>query len=765
MGADRGGLAIGRLEYQRPEVASLPVRLAPRPVFLAGREGLLADLDARLAGRAGRPEPQLVALCGLGGAGKTSVAVEYAHRHLAEVGVCWQFPAEDPALLAAEFAVLAAQLGARELADARDPVASVHGVLARAEAGWLLVFDNAPDRASVEAFVPPAGPGRVLITTQNQHWPPGQALDVPVLDPEVAAHFLVNRTGGPDRAAARELAVELGGLPLALEQAAAYMQATGTTLAQYLPLFRARQADLLARGEAAGHPADVATTLGLALSQLADQAPAAAGLVRLLAFLAPEPVPLALLLASEQTAGLLDPEAAAVVGPLLGDPVAAGDAITALRRYSLVTPGGDGLVLMHRLVQAITRAQLTAQAAAQWEQAAAALVEQAVPADPWLSATWPVCAMLLPHARAVLDLTSGGMWRIAQYLGHSGSYPAARNLFGLIADAHTEDDAYGPEHPDTLATRHNLARWAGHAGDAAGARDQYAALLPVRERVQGPEHPETLAARHNLARWAGEAGDAAGARDQYAALLPVYERVQGPEHPDTLATRDSLAYWAGEAGDAAGARDQFTALLPIYERFLGPEHPDILAARHNLASWTGHAGDAAGARDQFTALLPIIERVQGPDHPDTLATRHTLAYWAGEAGDAAGARDQFTALLPIIERVHGPEHPDTLVTRHNLAHWAGETGDAAGARDQFTALLPVCERVQGPDHPDTLAVRHNLARWAGEAGDAAGARDQFTALLPVCERVQGPDHPDTLAVRHQLAYWAGEAGDAAPGAS
>ena len=173
--------------------------------------------------------------------------------------------------------MLAAQLGAREVVDPRDPVASVHAVLARAQAGWLVVFDNAPDRAAVEPFVPPAGPGRVLITTQNQHWPPGQALDVPVLDVEVAAGFLVNRTGDPDRAAARVLAAELGGLPLALEQAAAYMQATGTTLARYLPLFRARQADLLARGEASGHPADVAATLGLAAVPAGRRGPACGG--------------------------------------------------------------------------------------------------------------------------------------------------------------------------------------------------------------------------------------------------------------------------------------------------------------------------------------------------------------------------------------------------------------------------------------------------------------------------------------------------------
>ncbi len=681
MAADRGGTAVGTVEYQRrPEVASQPVRLAPRPVFLAGREQLLADLDARLTSTQGQSGPRLVALCGLGGAGKTSVAVEYAHRHLAEVAVCWQLPAEDPAVLAAEFAVLAAQLGAREVVDPRDPVASVHAVLARQDAGWLVLFDNAPDRASVEPFVPPAGPGRVLITTQNQHWPPGQALDVPVLDSEVAADFLVNRTGDADRVAAGELAGELGGLPLALEQAAAYMQATGTTLARYLPMFRARQADLLAHGQAAGHPVDVAATLGLALSRLADEDRSAAGLMRLLAFLAPEPVPLALLLADEQPADLIGPEVTEAVGPLLGDLVAVGTAIIALRRYSLIAPAGDGLVLVHRLVQAMTRTQLPADRVDQWERAATVLVEGVVPTDPELPAAWPVSAVLLPHARAVLDLTSGGLWRVTQSLGHSGSYTAARDLSRLITDAHTKSDAYGPEHPDTLAARQELARWTGEAGDAAAARDQIAALLPICERVLGPEHPATLATRHNLARWTGEAGDAAAARDQYAALLPIRERILGPEHPDTLATRHSLAYWTGQAGDAAAARDQFAALLPIYERVQGPEHPATLATRHNLARWTEQAGDAAAARDQFAALLPIRERVLGPEHPDTLTTRHSLACWTGEAGDAAGASDQFAALLPIRERVLGPEHPDTLATRHSLAYWTGRPGIRTLAR-------------------------------------------------------------------------------------
>ena len=199
------------------------LRLAPRPVFLAGREELLAALDARLAGDDGAGPP-VVACAGWAARARPAWRWSTPTVTWARPGCAWQLPAEDPAVLAAGFAELAAQLGA---AEGRDPVAAVHGVLAAAPAPWLLVFDNAPDRASVARFVPPAGPGRVLITSRNQIWPPGQALDVPVLDPQVAAEFLVSRTGDPDRRAALELAGELGGLPLALEQAAAYVQASG----------------------------------------------------------------------------------------------------------------------------------------------------------------------------------------------------------------------------------------------------------------------------------------------------------------------------------------------------------------------------------------------------------------------------------------------------------------------------------------------------------------------------------------------------------
>ncbi len=654
-----------RGKRQVGQVTAGPVlRLAPRPVFLAGREELLAELNTQLTwdDDAG---PRVVALSGLGGAGKTSVALEYAHRQLGEVAVCWQFPAEDPAVLAAGFGELAAQLGA---GDSGDPVASVHGALAGSPAEWLLLFDNAPDRASVAPFVPPAGRGRVLITSRDQIWPPGRALQVPVLDPEVAAEFLVNRTGDPDRRAALDLADELGGLPLALEQAAAYVQASGDSLAGYLSSFRRQRADMLGRGEPIGSTETVATTWRLAFEELQQAAPGAARLLRLLAFCAPEAIPLRLLLQPRpELAERLGEEAVTALMPLLEDPLAASDAIAALRRYSLVTPAASESVSVHRLVQAVTADQMPAELASQWRQAAAAVIEAAIPADTALPGTWRACAALLPHAQAVLAEDSAGTARIANYLGSSGSYVAARDLQWRVLDA--RERVLGPEHPDTLAERAYLARWTGAAGDLAAARELFAALLPVVERVSGPEHPDTLTARANLAQWTGLAGDPAAARDLSAELLPVRQQVSGPENPDTLAARANLATWTGQAGDAPGARDLFAGLLPVREQVSGPEHPDTLIARHELARWTGQAGDPAAARDLYAGLLPVVERVSGLEHPDTLAARGNLARWTGRAGDPAAARNQYAALLPVVERILGPEHPDTLTERDNLAHW------------------------------------------------------------------------------------------------
>ena len=770
--AGHGETAIGPVVVQRrPGVTGKPVRLADTAPFLVGREDLLADLHTRLSA-GDDPWPRSVALCGLGGVGKTSVALAYAHRHLAEVSVAWQIPAEDPTVLADGFSQLAAQLGVREV-DPRDPVASVHGVLAAFPAEWLLVLDNAPDQATVAEFLPRAGQGRVLITSRDPDWP-GRALKVPALVPATAAEFLIARTGDQDQQAALDLAVEMGGLPLALEQAAAYLLAVGGRLADYLDMFRGRRPGLLARGEPIGHRDTVASTFALAFSRLRGE-PGAVEMLCLLAFYAPDAIPWRLLLhlppelsqpVTRRTARTnwlarahVPWRVALALTPLVEDPLAAGDAIKALHGYSLVTPAGDGTVSLHPLVQAVAQDQMPPKVERQWRRAAAALLEAAIPRDPELPDTWSDCAALLPHAEAALGKDSRGMERLAAYLESSGNYPAARNLQQEVADA--REQLLGSEHRRTLIARANVARRTGEAGDAALARDQIAGLLPTFERVFGTKNPNTLLARGDLARWTGVAGDATAARDQYAELAAILERLLGPEHPDTLHLRGHLTHWTGEAGDALAARDQFTELLPVLERALGPDHPDIPAARQQLARWTGEAGNAPAARDQLTELRPTFERIVGPEHPLTLIARRELARWTEKAGDAAAARDQLTELRPAFERVLGAEHPLTLTNRSDIARLNGEAGNAAAARDQFTELLSACERILGPEHWDTLVNRASLARWTGDAGDAAAARDQFAELLSVFDRVFGPEHTAALAVRDRLANWTGEAGDAA----
>jgi hypothetical protein len=405
--------------------------------------------------------------------------------------------------------------------------------------------------------------------------------------------------------------------------------------------------------------------LGLALSRLEAEAPAAVGLLRLLACLAPEPVPMALLLSHPPVAGDLDPGVAAVVESLLGNPVAAWDAVAALRGYSLVTPAGDGLMLVHRLVQTITMAQLDLGMAEDWRCGAAALIEAVLPEDPENPAGWPVLAALLSHAQAALTYASYGMDKIAAYLRAIGNY-----------------------------------------GRALGLQQQ---ILTACDLDLGAEHPRTLAARASLATLTGEGGAPAAARDQFAELLPVLTRVLGAEHPRTLTARASLAYWTGETGARAAACGQFAELLPVLTRVLGAEDGATLTARGNLARSTGDAGDAAAARDQFAALLPIRERVSGGRHPSTLIVRASLAYWTGMAGDPAAARDQYAELAPIREQLLGAEHPRTLVARANLARWTGEAGDPASARDQYAKLLPLLERVLGAEHWATRDARASLA--------------------------------------------------------
>jgi len=665
------------------------VELDPRPALLVGREELLASLATRLASRFA------VALCGLGGVGKTAAALEYAYRHLDEYDVVWMFHAEDATGLARQFHELAEVLDPSGALDGSDPVARVYRALARRPARWLLLFDNVPDHAAARRWLPPDGTGHVLITTQDGQWPADQAVQVDTLTGDVGAQLLLSQAGDDDSAAAEAIAEELGGLPLALAQAAGYLTTTGCSLAEYLELLRST-------------PYRTATFASwqLAFDRLAVSSPASIALLRLLSCLAPEDIPVRLLLAGPGRRPRLPLAVRADVRRLTS---ALDDAVDGLRRYSLIGTPSPGVVSIHRLVQAVTLDELPARKRKAWRKAAGAMVKAAIPADTTVRDSWPVCAQLLPHALVVLNPCRPPMQRLATGIGESGDYLTACAVRRVINDAF--QDVLGAEHRLTLRTRADLAHWTGKAGDAERARDLFMELVPIRERVSGSRHQSTLDARAHLAYWIGEAGDPERARDLFAELLPLYERKVGREHPYALSARSNVAYWAGEAGDAERARDLYAELLPIRERVSGPEHPHTLNARSNLARWTGYAGDLERARDMYAELLPIRERIFGPEHPLTLDLRGNFARWIGFAGDAVRARDMLAQLLTIRERVYGPEHRATLRTRGNLAEWTGEAGDPARAREMFAELVPIYERTLGPDHQETREARDQLAHW------------------------------------------------------
>jgi hypothetical protein len=731
------------------QAAGDPIRVEGRTPHVVDRDELLADIHQRFTAAPADGPVVTVALIGLGGVGKTTAAVEYTYRHLGDYRIVWHLHAETTTGLLSEFHDLAVVLDAD---TGGDPVAAVHAALAAEVRPWLLVFDNLRDHATARPFLPAKGSGRVLVTSQDGTWPARQAIELTGFSLAAAAEFLLdNTTAMPDLATAQAVAMELGLLPLAVAQAAAYLHTTGLTLTDYRQLLRDQPTEMWQRGAPAGHATPVAATWNLAFADLAAHRPTSVALLRLLACMAPEDIPIRLLLSQPaDPARNLPAAVAGVVAALTANALAFRDAVEGLRRHSLIGPPTD-VTTVHRLVQRITLDQLEPDQRAHWRTAAARLIEAVIPADVTVKDAWPICAQLLPHALATCDPLGAPLRRLARYLGEAGDYTTARTVWTTLTDAHTT--ALGGHHPDTLAARADLAYWTGEAGDAVAARDLYRELLPLRIRVSGAEHPDTLTVRADLARWTGEAGDAVAARDLYWELLPLRIRVSGAEHPDTLSTRADLAGWTGRAGDAAAARDLYWKLLPLRIKVSGAEHPDTLTDRTHLANWTGRAGDAAAARHLYRELLPLHVKVSGAEHPDTLTVRADLAHWTGQAGDAAAARDLYWKLLPLRIKVSGAEHPDTLSSRADLASWTGQAGDAAAARHLYRELLPLHVKVSGAEHPDTLSSRANLAHWTGRAGDAAAARDLYRELLPLQVKVSGAEHPDTLNYRSSLAYW------------
>ena len=649
------------------------------------RADLLAGLDAAAPG-----VPMVHAVTGMRGVGKTQLAAAYARAKLDEGWrlVAWVNAGDRSNLLAGLAAVAeAAGLTGRAAADAG--LAVRHWLEADGDRR-LIVFDDATDADLLRPYLPAGGAARVLITSNRRSVANlGTQVGVKVLTKDEAVAFLADRTGHADTAGAEAVAAELGYLPLALAQAAAVIAAQHLAYGTYLDRLRDKPVDeYLTREEGQPYPHGVAEAVLLSLDAVraGDRSGVGIRVMQITAVLSAAGVRRDMIYDAGQAGVLVTGKRrrAAKISPSVVD-----KALAQLGERSLLTFSLDGqAVTAHRLVMRVIREELAGQ-----------------------GRFTAVCRA----AASVLD-TRERAFRESQ------DRPAVRDIAEQVTALWQNTLDIAGETYDELARillqlRLAALYYLNQLGDSAPQAILVGEpLTPDFERVLGPDHPDTLVSRNNLAVAYRAAGRYAEAIPLHEQALAACERVLGPDHPDTLTSRNNLAVAYRAAGRDAEAIPLHEQALADRERVLGPDHPLTLVSRNNLANAYRDAGRDAEAIRLHEQALADRERVMGPDHPDTLTSRNNLAAAYRAAGRDAEAIPLHEQALADRERVLGPDHPDTLTSRNNLAAAYRAAGRDAEAIPLHEQALADRERVLGPDHPDTVTSRNSLtsARQAAE---------------------------------------------------
>jgi tetratricopeptide (TPR) repeat protein len=619
------------------------IGVPPRIASFTGRGEQLDKLDAILM----QDKPAAVtqasvgraAVQGMGGVGKTSLAIEYAHRFRGlYAGVCW-CPSETRTGLLSALASLAVTLGAATAgeADLEKAAKAALRQLAEQRATWLLVYDNVTAPDAIADLLPSAG-ARVLITSRFADWSElANEVALGMLPLEQAVALLQNRTGRSDVAGEKALAEALGCLPLALDHAAAYCKRTQMQFGDY-----AKKASSLidAAPRGVGYPRSVAATFDLAITEAVAQCPVAETLMAYLAQCAPERIPMALVDGAIEDEALRQPALAALseVSLLKHDP------------FEDATPA----VSVHRLVQAVARARSEAKNLAQKAvgRLIARLAEQ-YPSDGYNPQSWLLCAQLTPHLTAQKAAAVEGMpilphWPVL--LSKGGSYVWGRGFFRQAASFYRDalvirEKTLGPEHPDTAENLNELGFLLRLQGDLAGARPLLERALAIREKVLGPEHPDTARSLNNFAQLLQAQGELTEARPLLERALAIREKVLGPEHPDTAASLNNLALLLHAQGDLVGARPLFKRALGISEKESGPEHPSTSYVRTNLSRLLLACGQPVEALALGETALTAYANLVGLNHRWTKDSARVTA----DALDALDRTEEAKALRKRYE--------------------------------------------------------------------------------------------------------------------
>jgi tetratricopeptide (TPR) repeat protein len=609
--------------------------LPDRNLFFTGREEVLAKIQDALA-RQGR-----AALSGLGGLGKTETALEYAYLHLDEYDYTFWANADSREAIASDYAIIAGLLRL-SLAEAQNQTFTVNAVKhwLSSHQHWLLILDNADDLGMAGKFIPSGQNGHVLLTTRARAVGPiAQRIDIEKMGPEEGALFLLRRANGiakdtpleavveVDRVSVDEITSELGGLPLALDQAASYIEETGCGLSGYLDLYRKYAPELLRqRGElATSHPDPVATTWVLAFEKIHQADPAASELLRLCAFLHPDGIP-------EEVFREGAPELGPELERVASDTFAWHNALGKILKYSLLFRDSNTRTIeIHRLVQAVLKQSMGEETKRIYAERAVRAVGRTFPSVEF--PTWPVCERLLAQAHACAELIN--QWgfefsEAARLLYRAGLYLSKR---GRYADV------------EPLCQR----------------------ALAIWEKALGPTHPNVATTLNDLAALYHNQHQYAKAEPLYQRALAIYEKACGPEHPDVAWSLDNLAGLYYSQDQYAKAEPLCQKALAIREKVLGREHPDTATSLNGLAALYANQGQYVKAEAIYQRARAILEKALKRDNPDMARTLNGLAALYHNQRQYAKAEPLYEDALAIRKKALGPEHPDVATSLENYA--------------------------------------------------------------------------------------------------